>query len=105
MRLSLSPFVRLFVCPSPFFSLSVLGVLSCPKEFQWCFKKVLRVFEVSMVLQVSFKSVYKKFYGSLKGVSRKSKGCFKEVSGKFQGCFKKDSRIFQVSFKGVYKKF
>ena len=46
------PFVRLFV---PFFSFSVLGVLSGPKEFQWCFKKVLRVFGDSRVFQECFK--------------------------------------------------
>ena len=75
---------------SHFFSFSVLGVLSSPKEFQWCFKKVLRMFEVSRMFQSSFKGVYKKFKGSLKGVSRKLQECFKEVSGKFQMCFKKD---------------
>ena len=65
--MSLSPFVRLFV-RSHFFSFSVLGVLSSPKEFQWCFKKVLSVFEVSgcfkeasRMFQGSFKGVYKKF--------------------------------------------
>ena len=43
---------------SLFFSFSVFEVLSSPKEFQWCFKKVLSVFEVS--------------------------GCFKEASRMFQ---------------------
>ena len=43
--------VFLSVCLSPFFSFSVLEVLSSPKEFQWCFKKVLRVLEVSKVVQ------------------------------------------------------
>ena len=38
-----------------------LGVFSSPKEFQWCFKKVLRVFEVSRVFQESFKDVSSKF--------------------------------------------
>ena len=52
------PFVRPFV-RSHFFSFSVLGVLSSPKEFQWCFKKVLRMFEVSRMFQSSFKGVYK----------------------------------------------
>ena len=55
MILSLSPFVR------PLFSFSVLVVLSSPKEFQLCFKKVLRVFEVSRMFPVSFKGVYKNF--------------------------------------------
>ena len=54
---SVCPFVR----PSPFFSFSVEGVLSSPKEFQWCFKKVLRVFEVSRVFQESFTDVSSKF--------------------------------------------
>ena len=58
MTLSLSLFVCLFV---PFFSFSVEGVLSSPKEFQWCFKKVLRVFEVSRVFQESFMDVSSKF--------------------------------------------
>ena len=52
-----SDVVTQFVRSSPFFSFSVPGVLSSPKEFQWCFKKVLRVFEVSRVFQVSFKDV------------------------------------------------
>ena len=55
MTSSLSPFVRLFVRPFvrpfvrssvPFFSFSVPEVFSSPKEFQLCFKKVSRVFEV-----------------------------------------------------------
>ena len=64
MTLSLSSFVR----SSLFFSFSVFEVLSSPKEFQWCFKKVLSVFEVSgcfkeasRMFQGSFKGVYKKF--------------------------------------------
>ena len=59
--LSVYPSVSLSVCPSVviFFSFSVLGVLSSPKEFQWCFKKVLRMFEVSRMFQSSFKGVYK----------------------------------------------
>ena len=65
MTLSLSscvrPSVRLFVRSSLFFSFSVFEVLSSPKEFQWCFKKVLSVFEVSGMFQGSFKDVYKKF--------------------------------------------
>ena len=60
MTLSLSSFVRPSVRPL-LFSLSVLGVLSSPKEFQWCFKKFLRVFEVSRVFQGSFKDVSSKF--------------------------------------------
>ena len=54
-------FVRVFVPSPPFFSFSVLGVLSSPKEFQWCFKKVLRMFEVSRVFQGCFKDVSSKF--------------------------------------------
>ena len=50
--------VRLFV---PFFSFSIFGVLSSPEESQWCFKKVLRVFEVSRVFQRSFKDVSRKY--------------------------------------------
>ena len=62
MTLSLSWFVHSFVCLSvPFFSFSVLGVLYSPKEFQWCFKKMLRVFEVSRVFQESFEDVSSKF--------------------------------------------
>ena len=60
--------VRSFVRSSLFFSFSVFEVLSSPKEFQWCFKKVLSVFEVSgcfkeasRMFQGSFKGVYKKF--------------------------------------------
>ena len=61
--MSLSPFVRPFV-RSHFFSFSVLGVLSSPKEFQWCFKKVLRMFEVSRMFQSSLRV----FTNSLKEV-------------------------------------
>ena len=68
MTLSLSLCVRLCVRSSLFFSFSVFEVLSSPKEFQWCFKKVLSVFEVSgcfkeasRMFQGSFKGVYKKF--------------------------------------------
>ena len=83
MTLSLIPFVR----SSPFFSFSVLGVLSCPKEFQWCFKKVLRVFEGSM-----------KFQGCLKDVFRVSKNVsrsFKEISRMSEESFKVFSRVFE----------
>ena len=62
------PSVRSFVRSSLFSSLSAFEVLSSPKEFQWCFKKVLSVFEVSgcfkeasRMFQGSFKGVYKKF--------------------------------------------
>ena len=80
-------FVRL--C-ADFFSFSVLGVISSVKVFQWCFKNVLGVFEVSKMFPVNW---------CLKKVSRKFQWCFKqesfkEVSGKFQGCFK-----FQACFK------
>ena len=69
MTSSLSVSVRPSVRSSiPFFSFSVFEVLSSPKEFQWCFKKVLSVFEVSgcfkeasRMFQGSFKGVYKKF--------------------------------------------
>ena len=54
-------FVCSFVRSSPFFSFSVLGVLSSPKEFQWCFKKELRVFEVYRMFQGSFNDVSSKF--------------------------------------------
>ena len=60
-------FVRLFVCSSLFFSFSVFEVLSSPKEFQWCFKKVLSVFEVS----ACFKEASRMFQGSFKGVYKK----------------------------------
>ena len=52
VRLFVRPFVR-----SHFFSFSVLGVLFSPKGVQRCFKKVLRMFEVSM----KFKDVSSKF--------------------------------------------
>ena len=73
MSSSRSDVVTQFVCSCfrlfvPFFSFSVFEVLSSPKEFQWCFKKVLSVFEVSgcfkeasRMFQGSFKGVYKKF--------------------------------------------
>ena len=61
---SVRPFVCPSVLPSPYFSFSVLGILSSPKEFQWCFKKVLRVFEVSG----GFKEVSRMFQVSFKGV-------------------------------------
>ena len=63
MTLSLSSCFRPFVRPF-FFSFSVFEVLSSPKEFQWCFKKVLSVFEVS---------------GFFKEASRMFQGSFKEV--------------------------
>ena len=88
VRSSVRPFVRSFV---PFFFFSVLGVLSSPKEFQWCFKKVLRVFEVSRMFQVSFKGVYRKFQGCFQKVSRVFQGSFKSVSRKFQERFKEFS--------------
>ena len=49
--------VRLYL----FFPFCVLGVLSSSEEFQWCFKKVLRVFEVSRSFHGSFKNVSSKF--------------------------------------------
>ena len=67
-------FVRSCFCVSLFFllvSLESIEVLSSLKVFQWCFKKVLRVFKLSRMFPVSFKGVYKKFQGSFKGVSRK----------------------------------
>ena len=60
--------VRVSVCSCvPFFSFSVIGVLSSPKEFQWCFKKVCLKFL---------------------GVLRKLQGCFKEVLRVFTKSFK-----------------
>ena len=64
----ISLFVRPFVRSSPFFSFAVLGVLSSPREFQWCFNEVLRVFEVSSVFQGSFKGIYRKYQWRLKEV-------------------------------------
>ena len=68
MSSSRSDVVTQCVRSSLFFSFSVFEVLSSPKEFQWCFKKVLSVFEVSgcfkeasRMFQGSFKGVYKKF--------------------------------------------
>ena len=69
MTLSLS--VSVFSCV-PFFSFRVPEVSSSTEEFQYCFKAVLRVFEV----KGSFKDVSRKF----KGAYRKLKG----ASGKFQ---------------------
>ena len=57
-----------------------------PREFQWCLKKIKRLYEVSSVFYGSFKDVSKKFYG---------------VYRKFQGCFKEVLRVFQESFKSV----
>ena len=78
MTLSLSTFVRPFVCP--FFSFSVFGVKGVSRKFkgisrkfQGCFKEVSRVFQG----------------GSFKDVSRQFEGCFKE----FQ-CFKVVLRAF-----------
>ena len=48
VRVSVFPCFRVFV---PFFllvSLESIGVLSSLKVFQWCFKKVLRVFTKSV---------------------------------------------------------
>ena len=61
--MSLSPSVRSSV-RSHFFSFSVLGVLSSPKVSQGCFKKVLRMFEVSRMFQSSLRV----FTNSLKEV-------------------------------------
>ena len=78
----LAPFAR--CCTSRNFSFSVLGILSSLKVFQWCFKKVLRVFEFSRMFPVSLKGVYKKFQGYFKGISIKFWGCFKLVYREFQ---------------------
>ena len=68
--------VCLFICNN--FSFNVLGVLSSPNGFQWCFK--------GCKFQGCFKPVLRVFTKSLKGVSRKLlEECFKKVSGKFQG--------------------
>ena len=94
MTLSLSLSVHVFVRSCvPFFSFSVLGVLSSPKGLQSCFKKVLRMIEVSRMFQASFKGVYKKF-----------KVCFKKASRVVQGGFREMSRVFQKCFKGVSSK-
>ena len=84
-------------CVCPFFSFSVLGILSSLKVFQWCFKKVLRVFEFSRMFPVSLKGVYKKFQGNFKGISIKFRGCFKLVYREFQVI----SRGFQGYLKEV----
>ena len=47
-------FVCMCVCPSLFFSFSVLEVSSSPKESQWCFKTVQSLKEVSRMFQRSF---------------------------------------------------
>ena len=90
-------------------SFSVLGVLSSPKKFQWCFKEVLRVFQGSfqwgsMVFERSPEWISGKFQRCFKGIWRKYLGCFEEVSRVFQGCFKEDWRMFQWSFKWVFKR-
>ena len=71
------------------------------KEVQWCFTKVLRVFEVSRVFQGSFKDVSRKFQGSFNGVSMLLQGSFNEVSWGFP----KFSRVFQGNLKGISRKF
>ena len=70
MTLSLSLCVRPSVRSSLFFSFSVFEDLSSPKLFQWCFKKVLSVFEVSGCL----KEASRMFQGSFKGVYKKCQG-------------------------------
>ena len=71
MSSSRSDVVTQFVCPCvrpsvPSFSFSVLGVLSSPKEFQWCFEKVRWMFEDEGAFQERFKV----FQGRLNDVSR-----------------------------------
>ena len=105
MSSSRSPFVRPFVRPSPFFSFGVFGVLSSPKELQWCFKKVLRVFEVSWMFQVSFKGVYKKCQGCCKEASRVFQGSFRKISSVFQVRLKGNSKVFETSLKVLSGKF
>ena len=71
MSSSRSEDVTKFVCPSVrshFFSFIVLGVLSSPKGFEWCFKKVLRMIEASSKFQGCFKQVLRVFTKSLKEV-------------------------------------
>ena len=80
MTLSLSSSVRSFVRLHPFFSFSVPRVLSSPKEVQWCFKKVVSVFEVSRVFQGCFKEVSRMFQGSFKEVYKKFQGYLEVVS-------------------------
>ena len=82
-------------CLRPFFSFSVLGVLSSPKQFQWCFNKALRVFEVLRMFPINFNGVYK----NIKEVKRVLKRSFKSVLRKFQGKIKGISRKFQRYFK------
>ena len=86
MTLSLSSSVRPFV-RTLFFSLVLLASVvyfECHKmservsrNFQGCFKEVLRT-----------------FWESFEGVSRNFQGCFKEVLRVFQESFKKVSRMF-----------
>ena len=72
------------------------------REFEGCFKEVLRV------LTESFKGASRKWKGlfqkSFKGVSRKIERCFNEVQLVFEESFKDVSRMFQGSFKGVSRK-
>ena len=84
--MSLSPFVRVFVRPYPFFSFSVFEVCS--------------TFECHKASK-SFNGVLRVFQESFKGVSRKFQSCFKEVSRAFQGSFKEVSRVFQGRIKDV----
>ena len=114
----MSVFVRMFVVILFYFS--VIGGLSSPKEFWWCFKKVLRVFEVSTkcqgcfqevsrVFQGYFKIVARVIQGWLKGVSREIyvdfKGIWKGISGKFKRYFKSVSRtVVKESVKCVSAK-
>ena len=103
MSSSRSDSVTQFVCVSvcPVFSFSVLRVLSSDKVFQWCFKNLSRVFEVSRMYPVNFKGVYKKFKGSFNVFW----GSFKSVSRNFQENFKDVSRVFQVRLTGVTSNF
>ena len=85
----------------PFFSFNVFGVLSSLKVFQWFFKKVLRMFEITRMFPVSFKGVYKKFQRWFDKVSGVFQVRLKGVSSNFKG----DSRVFERSLIGVSGKF
>ena len=77
------------------------GFFSKPKEQQWFFKKVQRMFEVQWVFQESFKDASKKFYVCLQKVSWGFLESFQGVSWKIEGCFKVVSSWFQGYLKEV----
>ena len=79
----------------PIFSFSVLGIFASPKDCQWCFNKVSRVFEVKTCFKGRMKYVSRVFTESFKGVSNS----LKDISRMFQGNFKGVSRKLQRCFK------